>query len=207
MHPSPGKALFFADIKEDDAGPCGVTLHPERVFTSDDLETYSPGCTTHLSAAQQRRIIKAHENVAHLFKPPDPKDPLKWPFKYIHPTAPNPPYIITLKRAIRSIPTKSRHKQFSLNIFARLPEPWFNTLTQIITISFEGRRADEILSCARGKRRRSLETPHYHYARILSESHAGSEEVQPGSPAMALSKMTTSALIQQPWITHGYIPW
>ena len=90
MHPPPGKALFFADIRRDDAGTSGVTLHPSRNFTKDDLESYSPGCTTHMSQHQLERIIKAHANVAHLFKTPDPKESLKWPFKYVHPTETKP---------------------------------------------------------------------------------------------------------------------
>ena len=28
MHPPPGKKLFFADRKYDDAGVAGITLHP-----------------------------------------------------------------------------------------------------------------------------------------------------------------------------------
>ena len=77
MHPPPGKALFFADIKSDNAGTSGITLHPDRTFTKDDLESYSPGCTKHMSHRQLERIIKAHANVAHLFKTPEPKDVLK----------------------------------------------------------------------------------------------------------------------------------
>ena len=116
MHPPPGKALFFADERTDDAGLAGITLHPDRTFTLDDLENYSPGCTAHLTQKQKQQIVQAHANVAHLFEIPDPKPSLIWPFQYVHPTAAPPPYIVNLRKAIRGIPAKSRHRQFSINI-------------------------------------------------------------------------------------------
>ena len=135
MHPPPGNPLFFADLTYDDAGTSGITLHPTRTFTEHDLEAYSPGCTTNLSRDKLVKIIDAHKNMAHLFRAKESHPALTWPFTYVHPHSPAPEYITTIRTAIRSIPNKIRHRQFSVNIFARLPEPWFHTLTNIITLS------------------------------------------------------------------------
>ena len=43
MLPPPGKPCHFVDRKEDEAGPCGVSLHPNRPFTRVDMESYLPG--------------------------------------------------------------------------------------------------------------------------------------------------------------------
>ena len=38
-------------------------------------------------------------------------------------------------KAIRAIPSKCRHKYFSLHIFSCLPKQWFNKLSDIIQVS------------------------------------------------------------------------
>ena len=89
MSPPPGTQLFFASRKYDDAGCCGINLHPDKVFTHNDLEAYSPGSTTNLPPHLQQRIIDAHKNVAHIFTKPPPDPKLAWPFPYLPPNAEN----------------------------------------------------------------------------------------------------------------------
>ena len=50
MLPPPGKPCHFLDRKEDEADPCGVTLHPDRPFTYDDMDAYLPGSLLHPNA-------------------------------------------------------------------------------------------------------------------------------------------------------------
>ena len=139
MSPPPGTQLFFASRKYDDAGCCGINLHPDKIFTHDDLEAYSPGSTTNLPPHLQQRIIDAHKNVAHIFTKPPPDPKLTWPFPYLPPNAENPDYINNFIKAIKNTPSKSRHKQFSLNIFGRLPKEWTTALIQIIQLSLATR--------------------------------------------------------------------
>ena len=38
MSPPPGNPLFFAERIYDDAGPAGITLHPNKIFRHEHLE-------------------------------------------------------------------------------------------------------------------------------------------------------------------------
>ena len=132
MSTPPGTQLLFADKTYNDAGCNSVSLHPERNFTAAHLEAYSPGITTNISICLQQKVIEAHKNVAHIFQHTVPSPNLTWPFKYIPKQAPRPQYIKDLVKSIQSHQTKSRHLQYTINIFGRLSPQWFKALVDLI---------------------------------------------------------------------------
>ena len=81
MTRAPGKALFYANTTQDEAGPAGVNINTEKTFTENDMEEYLPGATA-LPREIKKRIIKAHNELSPIFKPAEPHKALHWPFKY-----------------------------------------------------------------------------------------------------------------------------
>ena len=131
LGPPPGtSALFYATRSVDDAGTNGVTIHPDRTFTTAHLAHYHP--LAHLfDHTTNQRVIQAHHKLKHIFAPTEPHNALTWPWRLTSPTTTTTP-IPDLCPGIKKVPGAARNDGFTLNILARFDPAWTDTAQHII---------------------------------------------------------------------------
>jgi hypothetical protein len=144
--PAPGKALHFADIKNDDVGPSGLSLHLNRTFTNANLDSYHPDSSS-LPPDTKQHIVDAHQyfqnhvkKIQKRYKNKGNRPKSQWPFffkpkntSYRSSTIFSTP-LPDLIETISHIPSKSRYKGFTLNVLARLHPAWTESFQSLIPL-------------------------------------------------------------------------
>ena len=120
------RECHYLSMAEDDVGPCGVIIEPDRPFTEESIKELIAE-PEKMSEEERQRFIDAHAgHIGKLLEPPEPREEFFWPV-YVDPETgviEDNGFKESFWKAIEHVPGKARHDGFHLAVIGRMSPEW-----------------------------------------------------------------------------------